>query len=364
MPFGEHLQTFVGYPLRILTARIVRAGLRAAGMQPIAIDTILILENGISKIDLPCSGVRSLWTGMLFFLTATWIEQRPLNLRWMGAITIFVGLLLLANTARIAVLVIVDQVLNLHFIAEMIHAPLGILGFAIACAIGVALPRWRQPSPSPALPTPDDALTRPAWLAPTLTALILAFILLYVPRPQTGLAHAGPVWAFPHTLTIQPRPLRPDEIEWFTRDGAEAADRYRFTWDDIAGETSGTLLLITSKTWRAHHRPERCFEVYDLTIASSGTTLVTDDFPVREVTLHHGTLHQSTHPLHAAYWFQSPTTVTDDYGSRVWDDVSLNPARWVLISITFDSPTPPTTTTANLYQTLRQTIAQTLQDTH
>lgn len=128
LPFGEHLQTFVGYPLRILTARIVRAGLRAAGMQPIAIDTILILENGISKIDLPCSGVRSLWTGMLFFLTATWIEQRPLNLRWMGAITIFVGLLLLANTARIAVLVIVDQVLNLHFIAEMIHAPLGILG--------------------------------------------------------------------------------------------------------------------------------------------------------------------------------------------------------------------------------------------
>lgn len=52
-------------------------------MASIGLDTILILENGVSQIDLPCSGVKSLWTGLLFLLAATWLERRPLNLRWL-----------------------------------------------------------------------------------------------------------------------------------------------------------------------------------------------------------------------------------------------------------------------------------------
>ncbi|HUM68060.1 MAG TPA: archaeosortase/exosortase family protein, partial [Chloroflexota bacterium] len=57
LPFGEHLQTFVGYPMRILTAELVRQGLTAVGVQSIGVDTILIFENGVSQVDLPCSGV-------------------------------------------------------------------------------------------------------------------------------------------------------------------------------------------------------------------------------------------------------------------------------------------------------------------
>jgi len=60
LPFGAHLQTFVGYPMRILTATIVGDGLVAAGASSIGVDTILVLENGVSHIDLPCSGVKSL----------------------------------------------------------------------------------------------------------------------------------------------------------------------------------------------------------------------------------------------------------------------------------------------------------------
>ncbi|MCZ7572164.1 MAG: archaeosortase/exosortase family protein [Ardenticatenaceae bacterium] len=71
LPFGKHMQTFVGYPMRILTAAIVRDGLAAAGIGSIGIDTILVLENGVSQVDLPCRGVKSLWTGMLFLLAAT-----------------------------------------------------------------------------------------------------------------------------------------------------------------------------------------------------------------------------------------------------------------------------------------------------
>jgi exosortase O len=71
LPFGEHMQTFVGFPMRILTAAIVRDGLAAAGVASVGLDTILVLENGVSQVDLPCSGVRSLWTGGLFLIAAT-----------------------------------------------------------------------------------------------------------------------------------------------------------------------------------------------------------------------------------------------------------------------------------------------------
>jgi exosortase O len=71
LPFGEHLQTFVGYPVRILTASIIQEGLASAGIHSIGVDTILVFENGVSQVDLPCSGVKSLWTGMLFLLAAT-----------------------------------------------------------------------------------------------------------------------------------------------------------------------------------------------------------------------------------------------------------------------------------------------------
>jgi len=93
LPFGEHLQTFVGYPMRILTATLVRDGLAGAGVASVGVDTILVLENGVSQVDVPCSGVKSLWTGALFLIAATWIERRRLNLRWMLTALAFVALL-------------------------------------------------------------------------------------------------------------------------------------------------------------------------------------------------------------------------------------------------------------------------------
>jgi exosortase O len=51
LPFGEHLQTFVGYPVRLLTAALVRDGLSTFGIHTIGIDTILVFESGISQID-------------------------------------------------------------------------------------------------------------------------------------------------------------------------------------------------------------------------------------------------------------------------------------------------------------------------
>ncbi|MCA9977318.1 MAG: hypothetical protein KC413_16280, partial [Anaerolineales bacterium] len=90
----------------------------------------------------------------------------------------------------------------------------------------------------------------------------------------------------------------------------------------------------------AHHRPERCFEVYGLTLEDSRTHLVSDPLaengdpliPVRFVALGQGDWHET---LSATYWFQSAAHTTDDYGTRIWADLSQR-EEWVLVSILFD----------------------------
>lgn len=354
LPFGEHMQTFVGYPLRILTAAIVRDGLAAAGVASVGIDTILILENGVSQVDLPCSGVKSLWTGMLFLLAATWIERRPLNLRWLGVAAVFGGLLLVANLARVAILVLVGQVAGWPLAAEMIHVPLGVLGFGAACAAAVMLLRWQLPVTNP-LPAQGEPLRRPAWLSPFLLATLLAFGLIYVPRPQTGLARPPESWPFPPTLAVEPRPLTPDEIDWLTRDGAESAERYDFQWRGL----SGSMILISSRTWRAHHRPERCFEVYGLSLDDSRTHLVSPDFPLRFVSLGDG---RNRSLLSASYWFQTAGRTTDDYAGRIWADLAPERQRWVLVSILFDGVYDPHNADVHaLYTELHNVVARGLE---
>ena len=375
LPFGDHMQTFVGYPMRILTAAIVRDGLGAVGISSIGIDTILVLENGVSQVDLPCSGVKSLWTGLLFLIAATWVERRRLNFRWLLTALAFAVLLFVANVIRVGVLVVVGQVMNWRVAAEMLHVPLGVMSFVVACAAAVVLLRKIDPLPGPALrpfkgegdtlPPPDGErvgvgvaatpLNHSLWLSPILIVSVLIMILVYAPRPQIGLTQAPPPWEFSAELVTEPMPLRPDEIAWLTRDGAEFAERRRFNWRGI----TGSMILITSDTWRAQHRPERCFEVYGLSLEESRTYLIAPDLPVRVVSLgdHRG------HGLYsAAYWFQSAIRTTDDYGARIWADLAPRRARWVMVTVLFDGVHDPQDADVQaFYVALRQSVQRHLE---
>ena len=219
LPFGDHLQTFVGYPVRVATAHVVQQGLAALGAPSIGVDTILVFETSVAKIDLPCSGVKSLWTGGLFFLAATWIEGRRVAGRWLAAAVIFAGMLLAANLARVAVLVGVGQAAGWRLLADMLHVPLGVLGFLAACAGGLFLlrrfvPVWQAPTPQA-----EGELPRPRGLAPALSGLVLALALLYAPKPAPAFAHVSAQWQFPDSMQVEAWPLTEGEAAWL----AEAA---------------------------------------------------------------------------------------------------------------------------------------------
>jgi exosortase O len=357
LPFGEHMETFIGYPLRLITARIASQGLGALGSPNVGVDTILIFESGFSQVDSPCSGVKSLWTGGLFLLAATWIERRPVNRRWLLVAATFVGLLLVANLARVIILVLVGQIAGWRLLAEMLHIPLGVIGFVAACAAAMGLLRWSGDPLAESASGQPAAAPRPRWLAPALAVLLLGLVLLYTPRAQPAAA-ASFEWEFPEELVVQAWPLTPKEIDWLSAEGSlpVSATRLRFEWRHL----HGSLLLIASDTWRAHHHPERCFTVYGLQVLESQLHLVNADFPLRWLTLNKA---GDRRPLYSAgYWLQSGQRLTDDYSVRIWDDIAPQPQPWVLVTVLFDNVKDPAETdSSELFVALRQVVQRSLE---
>jgi exosortase O len=370
LPFGQHLETFVGYPLRRATAEIVSHGLNSLGITSVNVDTILVLESGFSQVDSPCSGVKSLWTGLLFLLAATWLERHSVNLRWLGVAILTGGLLVIANIIRISILVLVGQVAKWPVAAEMIHVPLGVLGFVAVCSLAAFLLMvGRQDHLFPALQTSPNrskwrsginvtltdprGLKRPAWFAPILVVIVLGMGLIYSPRPESAHAQSAISWIFPTGLAVEPFPLSRGLYVWATEDGADTVERWRFSWGDL----HGSMLFLTSRTWRGQHRPERCFEVEGLSVETAQTYLISPDFAIRFLTLTGG-----PYQVSAAYWLQTKGQVTNDYATRIWADLSPQRQPWVLVTILFEgTPAPDSPAVQALFQALRTTIADGLE---
>lgn len=359
LPFGEHLQTFIGYPARLATAEIVRAGLSGLGIPTLTTQTILVFESGISQVDLPCSGVKSLWTGWLFLLAATWFERRPINLRWIGIALAVAAVLLAANLLRVAVLVGVGQAAGWRILAEMLHLPLGILGFGAGCALGVFL--LRRMGSVPAEPRPLRAQYNPAWLGPALAALLVPLLLLPGKPLQPDRSLPALVWRMPVELGFTPWALSPQEQEWLTRSGMHSTSRWRFADSQVPGSQaqssqahssqmpgrlSGVLLVTTSDTWRAQHRPEQCFEVFGLKARQSFSHLAAPGFPIRLLSLDS---QQTQNATWAAYWLQAKGKVTDEFAARIWADFSPDRQVWVLVTILFDPQVDPQSEQARIF---------------
>ncbi len=283
---------------------------------------------------------------MLFLIAATWIERSAINLRWFGIAVLMGILLFLANVGRVAVLVIVGQVAGWELIAELIHVPLGVLAFGVVCGVVLFFIRSQKPSvylpPPKIVPSPpqsDEAsgiMKRPVWLAPILAIGIAGMALVYTPRPYPVMAQAAIDWVFSPEMQVQVDPLSPELFAWVTKDGAEFADRWEFTWKGEADEINGSLMFLTSNTWRGQHRPERCFEVQGITVETYQTVFFDDEFSAQMVLVSGGP-QQAT----ALYWLQTGQRATDDFAVRIWSDLGSERQPWVLVTLLLDDVYPP-----------------------
>lgn len=348
LPLGPHLDAFLGFPARIATAHLVRTVLGSFGVVVQSAEAIVILENGVASIDLPCSGVKGLWVGGVFFLALTWLEQRAVGWRWLGAGFAVLATLAAANFLRVLLIVSIGFAWQQPALADLAHLPLGVFGFVVACGLAVALIRQLPRLAKPQRSEPDRARS----LGLAILPLAAALLLLAGTAARAGhRAHAVGTAAlrWPQAWAMTALPLDDKEARLFQHHGARQAGKWRFQ----AGEASGTLLVVVADSFRAHHAPEVC-------LAGAGHRID----GVRREQLGPG------RPLHiidvddgrasAATWFQSARSTTDSLMRRTLAEFLDGEQRWALVSVLFDGPIDLDAGTRRWLEALHQTVAAAL----
>lgn len=343
LPFGAFSDIYLGFPARVFTAELVAAGLESFGIANLSRDTILVFDRpggpATFQVDVPCAGVRSLWSATVFLLAAAGVEGRRLD-RWFGAALLTTGVAILAaNTLRVGALVVIGEVLRAPALAAGVHVPLGLVGFAWAVAAGWCL--LRQGGPARALPETGV----PVKMSPSrwpIAPLLIAGLALSTWLSPAALAAPEPLTlavSLPAALGATPLAPVPAELRFFTGVGVAPPQKWRFTAaspDEAAGATSltGTLLAVPSRVWRAHHQPEACLLAAGHLVEAPGTVSLGPEFPLRLARVDGG-------GATAVWWFQSPTRVTEDLAVRTWAALSGAEDRWVLVSLLLDGAVSP-----------------------
>ncbi|AOW99024.1 exosortase O [Moorena producens PAL-8-15-08-1] len=395
VPFSTEFNSGLGFPVRVITAHAVEQMLSAWHIVAISSHDIIVMENGIAQVDLPCSGLKSLWTGTLFLLAATWLERRQLGIRWLLVCTANLVLLAIANTIRVLLLVMIIEVWQQQQIAEVLHLPLGLIGFILACAFSwmllqtvpqnsgglmlattvfrdlsllgkdkkqglTRLSGFRPPAPqnwgeielkSPRIggfrglaakgsevnPSENGCKTGISYQfqqkSKSITWLLIVVIALAVVgqiQPIQQKVNAIASIQLPQQLVSEPLPLTDAEQRFFDNPALPIAQKQRFVY----GNLSGSMLLVASSAWQAHHPPELCLVGNGFKVDSIKPTLLNQSVKARWLSLQDG-------KRSATYWFQSPQGTTDDFLSRIWDYIAHRNKTWVLVSVLFDSEHNP-----------------------
>jgi exosortase O len=359
IPFSLQFTSGLGFAVRVLTSHIVEYLLAVGHIAAVSSHDIIVLENGIAHVDLPCSGLRSLWIGTLFLLMATWLEKRKLGLRWLLVYAACLLFLIAANVGRVMLLVLTTYVLQQPQMAEMLHTPFGLIGFTSACGLTWLLLRLvpQQSSQNTSQLSKQNLQSKeghsqPASLPANIILVISIVLLILVPRPSLAAVEPISLAAihWPAQMKLQPLPLTETETEFFSSpDPVKTvnAEKNRFQF----GTLSGSMLLVSSTSWRSHHAPELCFVGNGLKVNQMTQASLASDFPVRWLSLQDRT-------MSATYWFQSRTKTTDEFLSRIWSDLSHQSRSWVMVSVLFDQTQSPDRTEVNTFaKSLHEAIA-------
>jgi len=199
LPFGDYFDVFFGFPLRLASAQAASDLLTVFGYEPQNLETLIELDNQLTSVDLSCSGVHGLWSGMVFFVLLTWIERKTINFRWMVSLILFLALVIATNVLRITLMVMMETVFHQSQFAALIHNSLGITGFAMVCMMGwllLSLLKTQMYEKTEILPS--DSLIETRYLMPSwfLVVLLMSFNLLYTPmvKEPVSISRTSPIF--------------------------------------------------------------------------------------------------------------------------------------------------------------------------
>tara|TARA_B100000809_G_C15036196_1_gene493848 strand:- start:395 stop:1183 length:789 start_codon:yes stop_codon:yes gene_type:complete len=231
--------------------------------------------------------------------------------------------------------VFISAVLKRSDIADLIHAPLGIIGFAFSCAFILQLiksPYYKSSflskkklvMPAFYISFPNSLkIVSPVWIKSILIVVLGSFLLFNKVPPVTKSSSID--INLPVAWKVQKLDLSSNEKTLFKAQGNTSL---KFTFQKEA--LSGSILIVKSNGWRGHHNPEFCIRAGGHVIKKLQTIKLQEDQPIKWMKV--------DADASACYWFQSPSSTTDEFGTRVWSDIKNEEKNWLLISVVFDHP--------------------------
>jgi len=324
LPFALVPGTGMGFYLRLLTADAAAQLLAIIGHSSLGAHDVLIFDNGIAQVDLPCSGLKSLFTGTGFFFIASLLLRREVNFKWMMGYGIFAALLVIANAFRVTILIWVSEILQHREIAESIHMPLGLMLFCMVCLCGIYILFKLQPfnREDSSHNTPESSSNFKGAALSTCVGFLFLGSTLFLSQN----AYNVPLRVtLPNIINVETVALTPTETRFFGARDQTSAKKWLFKYQDL----SGSMLVVRSGAANGLHAPEVCM---------LGNGISVDQMHTREFNAgNYRYLTVDKEQRNAIYWMQSERIITDDFRKRLNNFILGGQDDWVMVTILFDN---------------------------
>jgi len=328
LPLSYHIQTFLGFPLRVITAKLVSVLLGLFGADSFTETTVIVTENNASSVDLPCSGVKSLYTGAILMLFIYFLKKVRFSLRLIFVSFVYFFALIFFNFWRVYILVYIYDIAGAREVGDLVHVSLGIFGFL---ASGVILWFLSEKFLTKSVKKGKRQQKKLGKKVKYFLILFLVFLTVFDFVYFSYLKKNTDI-DFPKNevqVSLDEFDLRKIEFSekekgFFINRDVEFSGKYE-------GETETgvpfSLLIVASNSWRTHHNPEICIQGMGYEIESSEMFQI-DGIKVRKVNVDSGT-------GSVIYWFTNREETLTDYSERIWHGIIDSTEEWILIEIGF-----------------------------
>ena len=325
LPVQTHVDAHLGLPLRLWTAQAVAPLLQALGAPNVSVESIIVTENGVADVASACSGVRTLWYAAALWLFARLVWPQAPVWRWLLAGGLGAAAAVGFNALRVASLVLALHHHAPPLLADMAHASLGLLALAVVASVQWLLCHGpARPAPRATLaPSPPPSPRQLAALAACIAGLAL---LPAAPAHRPVQPERVRALAWPAEFQAEPIALSNLENDLLLGRHAAIAEKQRFDRHGVRG----SLLVVQSSDWRAHHAPELCLLAQGARIEK-----------LERMRSRHGefrVMAMQSGRQAAVTWFQSGDRVLPDLGARLWSQLLRPGERWSLVTLVVDSP--------------------------
>jgi len=331
LPFAEHLQTFLGFPLRLFTAKIVSFIMELTGVANVPDSSVIITENNATSIDVPCSGIKSIYTGLIAVLIVFYAKNVRINIRIIAAVVAFFLLLFFTNVWRVFSLVYIADVLEYPSFADAVHVGIGLAGFALSVVflwfvIDKVADRKREDRPFAAKEILAGGRKKHIIILLIVATLADTSFLLFAEKNPVP-ANENITFTI-YGYSLEKADMSEKEKNYFN--GRDVIYSEKFT-GEMPSSRGFSLLLVSSKSWRSQHNPEICLQGMGYSIESS-EIMQADNFRFRKLAVVGGNAGSDGTVI---YWFTNGKKNLLDYSERVWEGWQNSSDTWTLVEIGF-----------------------------